>query len=380
MNDKWLDDIQKRMSAYRYTEPKGLWEGLEAQLGPHRLHAWAWLGGAAALALAALTSIFVINRNSYKPINSSFTSPVLADATVSAGIEEKSFVVLPVNMSRRDTAENEVISNQEDPISEPEKPKEKPIEEERDDRPSLEEYLASVDEAEEHSAAKDNKLSFNIFAAGVSGADRTSRTMTAGPVNSVGMESSSWKDSPLLGIMMMNQGRETQTKTRYNLPVRFGLAFSYGLSDRIQISSGVSYTLLTSNSVEGSNNNYIENSSSLHYFGIPLTLSYGLYSHGNFNIYLAGGGLAEKCIAGKSGQKFVLNDISGQTTYSNIDMKPWQFSVNLSAGIRYDLSRHFSIYLEPGLAYYFKDGTELSTVYKEKPLNFDLRLGLRLNL
>lgn len=35
------------------------------------------------------------------------------------------------------------------------------------------------------------------------------------------------------------------------------------------------------------------------------------------------------------------------------------------------------MYVEPGISYYFDDGSPISTIYKEKPVNFNLNLGLR---
>ena len=38
------------------------------------------------------------------------------------------------------------------------------------------------------------------------------------------------------------------------------------------------------------------------------------------------------------------------------------------------------IYLEPGVSYYFDNGSFVETVYRERPLNFSLGIGLRFNL
>ena len=39
--------------------------------------------------------------------------------------------------------------------------------------------------------------------------------------------------------------------------------------------------------------------------------------------------------------------------------------------------RNVGVYVEPGVSYYFDDRSPLSTIYKEKPLNFNLNLGVR---
>ena len=44
------------------------------------------------------------------------------------------------------------------------------------------------------------------------------------------------------------------------------------------------------------------------------------------------------------------------------------------------LSELLGIYAEPGFSYYFDNGSFVETVYRERPFNFSLSLGLRFNL
>jgi hypothetical protein len=46
-------------------------------------------------------------------------------------------------------------------------------------------------------------------------------------------------------------------------------------------------------------------------------------------------------------------------------------------GLGYQLSNTIGLYAEPGISYYFNNGSQLETIYKEDPLHFNLRLGLR---
>ena len=64
----------------------------------------------------------------------------------------------------------------------------------------------------------------------------------------------------------------------------------------------------------------------------------------------------------------------------SLDTSPWQFSLNGSAGAEYKLTDFFSLYAEPGLGYYLKDGSTTPTIYQDRPLNFNLSFGLRFNL
>ena len=51
-----------------------------------------------------------------------------------------------------------------------------------------------------------------------------------------------------------------------------------------------------------------------------------------------------------------------------------------AAGIDFGLTRHFSLYVEPGLAWHFEPAGNLPNYYREHPLSFDLRAGLRFTL
>ena len=63
-------------------------------------------------------------------------------------------------------------------------------------------------------------------------------------------------------------------------------------------------------------------------------------------------------------------------TYS-IDEKPFQFSVNASAGVQLNATSLIGIYAEPGVSYHFKDNSTLQTIYSDKPFNFNLNIGIR---
>ena len=65
------------------------------------------------------------------------------------------------------------------------------------------------------------------------------------------------------------------------------------------------------------------------------------------------------------------------STHKDVREKPWQYSVNAAAGMQLNLSSVVGLYVEPGVSYYFDNGSSVSNIYKEKPLNFNLEFGLR---
>ena len=75
-------------------------------------------------------------------------------------------------------------------------------------------------------------------------------------------------------------------------------------------------------------------------------------------------------------------DDNNRKSFGNekLDIKPLQFSVLASVGLQANFNKLLSLYLEPGMIYYFDDKTEILTIRKDKPFNFNLQLGLRFNL
>lgn len=190
----------------------------------------------------------------------------------------------------------------------------------------------------------------------------------------------SWEDNPMLGIAVFNQGREVKTEYKHHLPVRLRLNIAYNLSDHIAIESGLTYTRLSSDMSEGTNENRITGSQRLDYVGIPLNMRYKAFTYRPFSLYMSAGLLAEQCVSGSISKDYIISGKSRKTDNETVSTKPLQMSVNASVGLQLDLPGNIGIYAEPGLSYYFDDKSSLSTIYKEKKLNFSLNVGLRYTL
>ena len=54
-----------------------------------------------------------------------------------------------------------------------------------------------------------------------------------------------------------------------------------------------------------------------------------------------------------------------------------QYSVNAGLGISYPIYQRFGLYGKVGGAYYFNTANEYKTIYSDKKIILDLRLGLR---
>lgn len=200
---------------------------------------------------------------------------------------------------------------------------------------------------------------------------------TATYVEAVGPDDVMWADNPLLGIGIFNQGKSVKTEYKHRLPVRIGLNVAYRLTDRLSVESGVSYTRLSSDMKDGTKDNYSSGSQKLDYIGVPLNVKYRAFGYRRLNVYASAGLLTEKCVSGKTTHEYVISGEKKKHEAEDVAAKPWQLSVNAALGAQFDVLRNVGVYVEPGVSYYFDDRSPLSTIYKEKPLNFNLNLGVR---
>ena len=200
---------------------------------------------------------------------------------------------------------------------------------------------------------------------------------TATYVEAVGPDDVMWADNPQLGIGIFNQGKSVKTEYKHRLPVRVGLNVAYRLTDRLSVESGVSYTRLSSDMKDGTKNNYSSSSQKLDYIGVPLNVKYRAFGYRRLSVYASAGLLTEKCVSGKTTHEYVISGEKKKHETEDVAAKPWQLSVNAALGAQFDVLRNVGVYVEPGVSYYFDDRSPLSTIYKEKPLNFNLNLGVR---
>ncbi len=221
-----------------------------------------------------------------------------------------------------------------------------------------------------------SKWQIGTSATGLTGTSVNTRSI-GDLIVATGSDGYDWEGSPMLGIGIYNQGQEVKTEYKHHLPVRIGLNIAYALSDRLSLESGVSYTRLSSDMKDGTSTNFISGSQNLDYVGIPLSLKYKALSYGAFDLYAATGILAEQCVNGKTSKDFVIEGNIKKTEQQNIHSRPLQLSANAAVGLQFKIADNIGIYAEPGLSYFFDDNSSLNTIYKEKPLNFNLNIGFR---
>lgn len=156
--------------------------------------------------------------------------------------------------------------------------------------------------------------------------------------------------------------RYDQASFSHRVPLSIGGRVSFALLPKLSIETGIRYSLLSS---KVSNYDPIRRlTQQIHYLGIPIAVNIELYRYQRLSFY-AGVELGiDKVISSKLDDK-------------NLGLHPWQFSLGAGAGISFSILPQLSLYVSPGVSYYFNDGTILNTYYKEHPLNFSFSMGIR---
>ncbi|AVM51866.1 outer membrane protein with beta-barrel domain [Bacteroides zoogleoformans] len=165
------------------------------------------------------------------------------------------------------------------------------------------------------------------------------------------------------GMPYLQRNVKSIASIEHKQPLSFGISVRKELNNGFSIESGVTYTYLASDiTFEGSLDKL---SRKLHYIGIPIRANWNFIDEKRFTTYISAGGNVEKCVYGKIGSE-------------KETVKSLQLSVTASVGAQYNVNKRIGLYVEPGISYFFDDGSMIQTIRKENPCNFTLQAGIRL--
>ena len=163
-------------------------------------------------------------------------------------------------------------------------------------------------------------------------------------------------------FLYQQQDEDVALETDNHMSWSFGFEVQKSLTERLSLESGIVYTLLTSDvrmKYSG------VKKQQMHYLGVPLKLNVELAQRDNWQFYVGGGGMLERCIYATRGGK----------SFSN---REWQWSVVGAVGFQYMISKHIGIYFEPGVNYYFDDHSGIENFRSAQPCTFNIQAGLKL--
>lgn len=162
----------------------------------------------------------------------------------------------------------------------------------------------------------------------------------------------------------------SQTKHHYH-PMSFGLSVGYNLTPRLTFTTGMVYTYASSDFTSSAAGDDIVETQRLHYIGVPLNVKYKVWGNSTIHTYATAGCQADFNVSAK----MQTGDI---TTDADKDHTQW--SVGGAVGVQYNIIPRMGIYAEPGVRYYIDNKSSVETIFKEKKLNFNLQLGVRVEL
>ena len=365
MNEQWINDLRQKMTDYEWPVPEVSWDEIDQAVAANRAHKarLLWLRRMAAAAVVLLIagvgywSLIHNDAEPMQPTTASVSNQQQLDENHAHGStallsKEPVPVILAKsahtpNMTSTPVLESETVS----PISTPaldtakttatkEKEQSQSVEEKKvkpADKTSPVIYPSDLHQRKN----LDNRLTAKVY---------VSSTMAGNLAGSFRQQGN--PSDLIITDSMIN------CHVSHRQPVRFGVSLRYRINDCWSVESGLTYTHLSSDITTTIENNTCTTEQRLNYIGLPMNISYDLWKGRNFGLYISAGGMIEK----------------------SLDTSSWQFSLNGAAGAEYKLTDFLSLYAEPGLGYYFKDGSITPTIYQDHPLNFNLSFGLRFNL
>lgn len=170
---------------------------------------------------------------------------------------------------------------------------------------------------------------------------------------------------------------DIRTSTKHHQPIRMGVSVRYQIDKRWSVQTGVNYSYLSSTFTQEHNQQSYKQEQRLHYVGVPVSASYNLKQGRRYTIYATAGGEVAKLVSGSTNT--TLQSGNTQTTEKVKEGRP-QFSVNAALGAEYRFSEGTSVYVEPGVTRYINNGSTVENIYKQKPTNFSLNVGFRINI
>ena len=442
-NDKWTEQFRQRMAGHTEPIPEGLWERLEKELPPapaaQVVPLWKrWTAVAAAVAAVAVTSIGTLWLVGPNIQETARTLPTLvpetpdgalltdedtraatatevrtATAMASAGLPTNRLLRVfangtdggrrlvqtaaavhspePTEVRLTESHEGETVCTATGP--EPQEathtPSRRPTDRERRaaDRRQMEAnrrqlalemprrkvWTIGVGTGNGWSGTSDQTYGLSTFSLPYQG--------NQGPQNAPASSSG----TALLGNVISRYDKQA-AYVRHQTPLTAGVSLTCRLSDRWSLESGLYYTLLSSD-LKTSDWSAVEEKQKLHYIGIPLNVQRTVWDSRWLTLYATAGGMVEKCVSARltttysAAQTPTGSSTSPRPAQSDrLEDKPWQFSVRAAAGVQLNATPSIGLYAEPGIAYYFDDGTDLQTLRKEHPCDFHLQVGLRFRL
>lgn len=173
---------------------------------------------------------------------------------------------------------------------------------------------------------------------------------------------------------MGNPQQNIEERVHHDVPFTIGLSLNKTITNQWSLGTGLNYTRLHSTFDTGYPSAFIRDEQTIHYLGIPVNASFKFFDNGRWTLYGSAGATLDFPVTTTWNTYHILNN---QTIFSR-DSKlslPIQWSVNAGLGVQYNFTPRIGIFAQPGVNYYFDNGTK--TIRAAHPWNVTIPVGLR---
>lgn len=412
MTDKFTRQIKQKMEGFEKPAPQLSWSELDSLLDkratmskPVTAHLWTKrFVAAAAVALIFITGGKLLFDKTIKDTQNEIAAPITASVRQTQPVETKE-VALQNHETRKTipspqtpqthaslqpmpkddialAAIEETVENKQEetqPVRQQQEKKSTTASTQKSDRKYYDLFAQAETKRGHWTKTRSQGLQADIHAQGLLAyADKANNGMTV--MQNYAMSSAPVYDNgepQIQGMYYPLFLQKTTPEVDYNhdMPIRLGVSFRYNLSPRWSITTGLSYSYLHSTYKVGGQTE-TPGEQKLHYIGIPLTANYTVWQNNNLSLYVSAGATAEKLVKGKRSISLTGDDKDD----NSVSDKRLQWSAQAAAGVEYDITPSLGLYLEPGVTHHFDNHSSVENIYKDKPWNFSLNFGFRINL
>lgn len=380
MKEQWRKDIRQKLADYQKPAPVLSWADIEQVAAAHRSGAEMtpikrkWVAVAAAVMLA-VGGFYLAFQQKEDVMGLQVKHLVKTEEAVKrrnhTAPDVSSEVPIPQKTSKAILSAEEIKPVMEKEENEQEEIGEDNISKDARQDPTVPVFSPSKTENEHYNQDQEPLTKKNYRLTAKVYLSNTMAAVTGGSSAGGTYANSMPSSDPINGGSTIPQSTSYHEEIHHRQPIRLGVSLHYRLNDRWGIESGLSYTRLLSDITCKYATQTIHIEQKLSYIGIPVNVTCHLWNNRRFSCYLSAGVMAEKMITGSR---------TSEGKEEGIKNQPLQFSINGAAGAEYRLVDVLGLFAEPGLSYHFKNDGDIPTFYQEKPLGFNLNLGIRFYL
>lgn len=400
MKEDWVKQLRDKLADHQESAPADMWAQIEARLSqPNAVHQpvkkprlvsiWAKYVAVAAVFVGMITCNgyllwSISNEEEKKEPKQVASNRIMETKQEKTTIPSQEDVPMESKEMPQDDAP---IVPQEEPTGPqdvsvepaPSSPKQQKSDEHKEKLPetvkekkqSLRDYDEKIPSADDR--RRHGQISFGLYAQNGFGNETSANGVMMSPQLAANYD----YRHDLMSVAMARGADEViylanyEERQKHYQPISFGLSVNIPISSSFSLTTGLVYTRLRSDFVAVMGGYPMTTEQTLYYLGVPLNAQYQFWGYKGLKVYGVAGVAADYNIKSQQEMEGLTQEISRDR---------WQFSLKGGLGVEYDVIPQLGIYVEPGLKYYFDNGSRVQNFFKDKPTNFNLQLGLRWNL